>query len=323
MKQARLWIAFGIVLAFSTGAAAQGQLAPADPLLPVANADPLTPMTNFDCPPADDEKLLGLIAHSDDGFNCFISPMSNPVYFEDPRTLSEARMIFANHALPNSLGGGSVQLYAMQLRAALTENLSFIATKDGFFISESPLLNDGFADVNAGLKYNLFKDYETQTMVSAGFTYEIPLGSPAALQGRGTGEFNFFVNGGKQIGEYWHALTAFGVRAPTDNNVQNQSLYWSSHLDRQLGDSGLYLFTECNWYHWMSSANYFPAQVEGLDLFNLGSTNVTGNNIVTGAYGLKYKPNPKTEIGVVYEIPYTARRDIIQDRLMVDLIIRY
>jgi hypothetical protein len=34
-----------------------------------------------------------------------------------------------------------------QLRAALTENLSVIATKDGDIGPQSPLLDDGFADV--------------------------------------------------------------------------------------------------------------------------------------------------------------------------------
>lgn len=289
------------------------------------DANPMVPFTNFECPPTDEcpSKLFGFIAPSDDQFDGFISPMSNPVYFEDPRTVTEARVIFANHNLPHALGSGSVQLLAMQLRAALTEDLSLIATKDGFFISDSPLLNDGFADVNAGLKYNLFKDCETQSILSAGFTFGIPMGSHAALQGRGSGEFNFFLNGGKQLGEDWHILSAFGARIPANTDQQSQSTYWSNHIDRRLGESGFYLFTEANWYHWMSSGTEFPAPVEGLDLFNLGSVDVAGNNIVTGAFGVKYKPSNKLELGMAYEIPYTDRRDIIQSRVMVDLILRY
>ena len=45
--------------------------------------------------------------------------MTNPVFFEDPRTLTEARMIFFQHKVPAAAGGGDVQLYAVQLRAAL------------------------------------------------------------------------------------------------------------------------------------------------------------------------------------------------------------
>lgn len=268
-------------------------------------------------------KLFGLIAPSDHNFSGFISPMTNPVYFEDPRTLTEARFIIANHQIPTALGGSNVQYFAMQARAALTENLSIIATKDGFFISENPLVKDGFADVNAGLKYNLFKNVETQSIVSSGFTYGIPLGSHRSLQGRGTGEFNFFLSGGQQIGENYHVLSTFGARLPGNNAKYSSSTYWSNHLDRKIGNRGFYLFTEANWFHWMSGGTQFPANVEGQDLFNLGSAGVGGNSLVTGAYGVKYKPHQQLEIGVAYEIPYTSRRDIIRDRVTFDLIVRY
>lgn len=267
-------------------------------------------------------RLFGLFAPSDHGFSDFISPMTNPVYFEDPRTLTEARAIFLNHTVPGALGGGDVQLLAVQLRAALTENLSIIATKDGYIWSDNPVVGDGFANFSAGLKYNLFKDYDTKTIVSTGTTFEAPVGSHQSLQGRGSGEFNVFLSGGQQFWERWHAISAFGARIPANTAAQNQSLYWSNHLDRKLGDK-LYLFTEMNWYHWMSSNDRFPVPVEGLDLFNIGSTGVAGNDIVTGAFGLKYKPHRHMEIGVAYEIPYTARRDIIQNRVTADLILRY
>ncbi|MEZ6035365.1 MAG: hypothetical protein R3C17_19905 [Planctomycetaceae bacterium] len=92
--------------------------------------------------------------------------MTNPVFFEDPRTLTEARMIFVNHNLPGSLGGKSAQLYATQLRFAINEDVSIIATKDGFLVSDNPLMNDGWADIAAGLKVNVFKDVSTQTLLS-------------------------------------------------------------------------------------------------------------------------------------------------------------
>ena len=95
--------------------------------------------------------------------------MTNPVFFEDPRTLTEARMIFVNHNLPGSLGGKSAQLYATQLRFAINEDVSIIATKDGFLVSDNPLMNDGWADIAAGLKVNVFKDVSTQTLLSADF----------------------------------------------------------------------------------------------------------------------------------------------------------
>ncbi|MCA9112433.1 MAG: hypothetical protein KDA52_20930, partial [Planctomycetaceae bacterium] len=99
--------------------------------------------------------------------------------------------------------------------------------------------------------------------------------------------------------------------------------YWSNHVDHKFGNTGFYLFGETNWYHWLQSGSAFPAPVEGLDLFNLGSVGVAGNDIVTGALGVKYKPTDNMEIGFAWEIPLTDRKDILQDRLTVDWIIRY
>lgn len=269
-----------------------------------------------------DDKLLGLFAHSDPCFNDFISPMSNPVFFEDPRTLTEVRFIFLDHQLPNALGGDHVQVYAAQARLALTENLSIIATKDGYVVSQSPVLDDGFADVSAGLKYNIFKDYESQTIVSAGFTFEMPVGTERAIQGNGDGEFNLFLSAGTEIWEGAHWISGAGFRLPANRALENQVFYWSNHLDQELGDSGVYLFTEANWFHYMSGANAFPLPIGGGDLFNLGAP-VGGENFVSGAFGVKLKPQDNVEIGVAYEVPYSSRKDLMKDRINVNFIWRY
>ncbi len=265
----------------------------------------------------------GLIQRTSSGFEDFISPMTNPVFFEDPRNVTEARLIFLNQSVPGRLGGGDVQLYALQLRAALTENLSFIATKDGFVVSQNPLIDDGFADVTAGLKYNFYKNRNTQTLLSGGVTFDIPSGSPRALQGNGYGEFNLFATGGTEFLDNWHYVTATGFRLPTYTTQESQLWYWSNHVDYQIGNTGLYLLGEANWYHWMKSGQRFPVAVEGLDIFNLGSPGVAGNDIVTGAVGVKYKPADNMEIGLAWEIPLTDRRDLLRNRLTLDWIIRY
>lgn len=111
--------------------------------------------------------ITDLIRPSDHCFDDFISPMSNLVFFEDPRTLTEFRPIYINHSVPSVIGngvtaGGDIQLYAAQFRIALTEKLSIIAVKDGFIIDDTSgaldtLLADGWADVAAGLKYNVIR----------------------------------------------------------------------------------------------------------------------------------------------------------------------
>lgn len=268
-------------------------------------------------------KLFGLIGASDHCFDDFISPMTNPVYFEDPRTLTEARFIFLNHHIPQSIGGNDAQLYAAQVRAALTENLSLVAAKDGFIVSQNPVIDDGFADLALGLKYNLYKDPEAQQIVSAGFSYSIPVGSTQALQGRTDGEFHLYLTGGTQIFEDFHWISATGFRLPADTPSGNQMWYWSNHIDWQVMGSKWYVFTEANWYHYMSSGDALGLPLGGLDLFNLGGLDMAGRNIVTGAYGLKYKPVRNIEIGAAYEIPYTTDRDVLQNRWTFDLIFRY
>ncbi len=67
----------------------------------------------------------------------------------------------------------------------------------------------------------------------------------------------------------------------------------------------------------------FPLPVEGIDIINLGSQGVAGHHIVTAAFGGKYKPSGNTEIGIAWEVPVSARRDIMQDRLTIDWILRY
>ncbi len=161
--------------------------------------------------------LGDLFEKSDCCYQDFVSPITNPVFFEDPRMLTEARFIYLNHTLPQQLGGGDVNLVALQLRARLTDRLSFIANKDGFIMygDDVPVADDGWADVGAGLKYLIYADPETQTLLSGGVTFEIPAGSTRALQGNGDGEFNLFLTGGTQLGDCWHYVTATGFRLPS------------------------------------------------------------------------------------------------------------
>jgi hypothetical protein len=84
-----------------------------------------------------------------------------------------------------------------------------------------------------------------------------------------------------------------------------------------------YLLTEYNWYHWIKSGDVGLVGVEGGDLFNFGSRGVAGNDIVTGAFGGKFKPSGNMEIGVAWELPLTERRDVLENRITADVILRY
>lgn len=266
--------------------------------------------------------LLGCFCESDHCFDDWISPMTNPVFFEDPRTLTELRGIFLQHKVPSTAGGGDVQLYALQIRAALTDRLSLIATKDGYAVSDNPLIADGWADVALGLKYNLIRDAYTQTLLSGGVVYELPVGSHRTQQGNGDGEFHLFLTGGTQVCCDCRVISALGLRLPADQDAESTSMYWSNHVDYHLG-RGFYALAEFNWYHWLVDGGGGVPGVSGGDLFNFGSTGIAGNDIVTGAFGMKYKPSRYYELGLAWENPLTRRRDVMENRLTADLILRY
>ena len=271
--------------------------------------------------------LVEKVLHpSEPCFDRFISPMTNPFNFEDPRTLTEARVIFANHRTPSLAGTPSadVQLFAVQLRAALSERLSIIATKDGYITSNSAFIDDGWADVNVGMKYNLYRDVERQRLLSGGLTFELPVGSTRAQQGNGSGEFHLFLTGMTEIIGGGHWISAAGLRIPTDQKDENEMWYWSNHFDIEIyQDTGVYAFSEFNWYQWTGSGTRFALPIEGGDLFNFGAPGIAGNSIVTGAFGLKYKPNRNLETGVAWELPLTDRRGVLDNRLTLDCIFRY
>ena len=87
-----------------------------------------------------------------------------------------------------------MQLYALELRLALTERLGIIASKDGYADADFDAVlteEDGFANISIGLKYAVHSDPARQSIVSVGLEYEPPSGdletSGVSLQGRGQG----------------------------------------------------------------------------------------------------------------------------------------
>lgn len=277
-----------------------------------------------------DKRLLGLFGRTDPCFRNFISPLTNPLFFEDPRTLTEARVIYASHWIPNSnpvFGGGNAQYVATQLRGALTKRLSLIATKDGYLWIDPKAPGvanvDGWANLALGLKYNLIRDPEAQRIWSAGFTYQAPTGTTRVFQGLAGGEFHAFLTGGRQILDRGHWITGAGYRVATTSELTDM-VYWSNHWDYEFIPT-LYGLFEINWFHWTRSGTRLPIDFEGNDLLNLGANNVAGNNIVTMGVGgrKRFGRILKHELGAGYEMPLTTRRDIFNNRLYVDLLLRY
>lgn len=267
--------------------------------------------------------LSGLSFRSDRCFDGFIEPVSNPVFFEDPRSRTRLRFLFINQQIPNSspIGGGDFQVYAAQATIALNERLSIIAQKDGFISLQADAFphGDGWGDLATGLKYVLVRDTQEQFLVSTGVMFEWSNGSSEVFQGNGDGVWNFFLTTGKAFGacDENHFIGTVGWHLPEDGGQETESLFYSLHLDRHVGN-GFYGLVELNGIQYVDDATRIPGlTVEGGDLINLGSGAVDGNHFLSLAIGATQKVNSNFEIGGAWEFPLTTREDLMDNRVTI------
>lgn len=263
---------------------------------------------------------------SDHCFDDFILPISNPVFAIDPRSSTHVRGLFINNWTPGThaaIPDDSLQAYAAQINLALTDRLAFIAQKDGYAVINRGPLGDGFLNMAAGLKYAFIRRPEDQLIVSGGLMYEIPTGEAAVFQGHGSGILTPFISGGKGWGNF-HTITNMGVAIGLDDQENTSFFYWQQHFDYKLTD-WFYPLIEANWFHYMNGADRgLPGALgEGDGLINFGTSDMAGADLVTLAAGFRLKPMHWLSTGVAYEFPISSRNDLIEHRLIVDLIIRY
>ncbi len=320
------WITVMALLSVSASQGTEAMLAnPAALEQPAANAfcDWFAPFGHCaaDCGP---RRCL----ESDRCFPRFIGPISNPILSKDPRSTTEARFLTINNIIdPNHpFGGGNFQVLGLEFRVALTERLTLLADKDGYAIFHPGTADhtEGWLNINAGLRYLLIRDVENQFLLSAGFTYEPRTGESAVFQGQGDGVMSVFTTAGKEFGETTHFLGTLGYQFPFDDDVNSSFFYTSLHLDRQLL-GWLYPLLELNWFHYTSGGDRGlpPALGEGDGLINLGTSGVAGNDLVTLAVGLKAMLNRHLETGAAWEVPLSNRKDLIDNRLTFEIILRY
>lgn len=264
-------------------------------------------------------------------FGCFASPIdeiaapvSNPVNFEDPRIESNIKPLFVHHEIDNKFAttGGQVDIYALQLRYAVTDRLALIATKDGFvnFRPNSLLAKDkGFANVAGGVKYLFYKC--ENTIATAGLRYEAPVGEHEVLQGNGDGIINPFVSAATVMGPI-NLIGYTGYRGAIDSS-DSSFLDASLHADTKIG--AFSPLVELNLFHVVSAGDRLPIEDEGQDFFNLGSSLSDGETMLTAAAGARYAITKSTSFGAAYEIPLinTSGSYITDWRLTSDLTFKF
>jgi hypothetical protein len=274
---------------------------------------------------------------SDHTFDGFISPVTNPFYFEDPRSLTEVRPLFIYQGTPTGnpiFHGGDIEYFGLQGRLALTDCFSLVMTKLGVVWIEphngTPAFQDhaGFAELILGPKYTFLRSEATGTLGAVGLNFDIPAGSAQVLQNTGTLTLEPYISMGQSFCRTsygtFHALGTFGYNFSV-NNQRSDNLFTSLHLDFDYGDlHKIYPLLEFNWFYYTTNGHTQPINFEGRDLFNFGSRMISGHSEVTIAPGIRYKVNECFQMGFAAEFQLTnPSRSLMDYRLMVDLIFRY
>ena len=264
-------------------------------------------------------------------------PMSMPYLFEDPFITTEAQAVGIWHDTPNKsvFQGGEAGVIALQLRLAITEDLAFIATRDGltFLRPDNAILPDDedMMDVTVGFKYALIRS--GNWIVTPSLRYEIPLGAKRLFQGQGDGVLIPAASAAWSTGDF-HVIGSLGAQVPFDGDQDSTSIFYNLHLDYALGEH-FSPFIEVGGMHWTNAGNgsqtvhstvgrvpLSAAQAllgtggfEGYDVANLGSGGVEGNDIVTMAWGARFPIDSKLSLGLAYERAISDRKDIFKQRV--------
>lgn len=260
------------------------------------------------------------------------APVANPVFFEEPFIRSEIRPLFIYQNLGKVLPvggayvpvGGSVQVYAMEVRWAVTERLAIIATKDGWvdFKPDATLTKaSGWADISLGLKYALIDDKANECILTPGIELELPTGNRDVFQGNGQGEWDISLSAAKGWGNFT-LMGNVGARVPNNMTRDTAQLHYSAQLAHRTHKRFL-PFVAANAFTVLNAGNQLPLGVEGFDLINFGSSAAAGATQATLAGGFRSKLVVRVEFGFAYERSVTNPRGVFDDRFTVDFVLRF
>jgi hypothetical protein len=287
------------------------------------------------------ERLHGLLGHTDSWFKSdhvfdgFISPVTNPFLFEDPRSLTEIRPIFMYQQIPGrqpDLHGGNIWWFGTQARVAFTDRLSFVFHKLGG-ISVNPGSasvfdgQTGFSELWLGPKYTFIRNEEAGRVMAGGLQFQVPVGSKGTFQDTGSLSLVPYLSYAENFGRDWrvgsiNAMLGTGYSVSV-NRLRSDYYYLSGHLDLDVGNCHrFYPLTELNWLIYTSNGTSIPIGSEGRDLINFGSQ-AKGNGMITWAIGARYKISESAQIGGAFELPIAGPRDIFRYRFTLDFILRY
>ncbi len=259
----------------------------------------------------------------------FARPVTN-FRFDHPFIWNELRPMFVEHSFPkdSAMGGGKLRVYTSQFQLKLSERVGLVALKAGFVEFNPGALQDeeGWADLAAGLKFNLINDPAQQFALSLGTVYEMSQGTHAIFQGGGSdGIWDLYLSAAKGCGRT-HIITTAGFDVPNNRSNDTPVFHYHAHADYSL-TSYFAPLVELNGYHYFETADRnaglgAPLDFEGFDYANFGSSNAGGDHVTMGV-GFRLDLFKNAKFGTAYEWSLTDRKDLFEDRVTCDISYRF
>lgn len=282
------------------------------------------------CLTADNRTLF----ESDHKFDRLGTPVTNPFLFEDPRSLTEVRPIFLWQTISSGaapLNGGDAYFYGLQARVALTDWLSFTLNKlGGVSINpENTNLSDqsGLAEIWLGPKFTFLRLPDSCTVAAFGVQFQIPAGPSSVFQDTGSLSIVPYLSFAttflrSSYGEF-QLYDTFGIALDAGSG-RSDYFYNSASLGYDIVNMHkYYLMLDLNWFHYTSSGDSRPTQMEGRDYANVGATNISGRDYLSLAPAFRWKINECVQFGIATEFTLSNPKDIQDFRLLIDMIFRY
>jgi hypothetical protein len=268
----------------------------------------------------------------DERLTHYVPPVTNFIYNETPFITTEVRPLFVYHRLSDDFitNGGHAEVIALQARVAITENLGFIATKDGYtWLNFDDGLDDtdGFNNIAAGLKYNFFKHPESQTLLTAGARYEVPINDLSTngieLAGDGDGWVNPFLTGATTFGKLG-LQGSFGANFALDTDKDNSFMVYSLHADYEV-QKNFFPLVEMNGFTAFNNADRSKGalkDLDGADVLNFGSED--RGTTITLAGGMRYRFTDNFLVGVAVEQKVSGDNDsVFGTRVTMDAVLHF
>jgi len=259
----------------------------------------------------------------------YVPPISNPLFNETPQIRTEIRPFYIFNRIPNGFpsDGGYINVVGLQLRYAVNERIGLFINKNGYVdVHFSELFPDanGPANVSFGAKYAFIAQPEGNKYLTAGLSYEAAIGDVSSgvidLQGGGKGFFRPFVSWGATVGDRTGIETNAGFNLAVNRDHDTSSFVYSFHVDHEIFD-GWFAVLEGNLMTTIDQADRtnsaFVGTFEGYDLFNFGSTK--SGTVADLAVGARYRLTDHVLFGASFQFPITGRKDILGERLTLDM----